>query len=262
MTDTSVTPEQDTKAHQLHSPIPPADTVSIKHMTEAESVTSFDVTSRPDEASKVAGNAPTVDTAEPLAPTKTEVGSANLPIMGSAASMIPEAGDDWRNLPEDLPGIPSLTSEHTAHRDAASLSMPTRLEWSPRLAAQIAEAARQIPDRPVEITLSPEELGKVRLSFHLSENGAMQVVIAAERADTLDLLRRNVESLSGEFRDLGYSDSGFTFQNFDQGAGQQAATFEEVQSSAALPSDLIDTMPLQTPVRLSLGSSSGMDLRL
>jgi hypothetical protein len=163
----------------------------------------------------------------------------------------------------DLGPIAHMSPETAALREqTAATSATNRIELPTHIASQIADVARQLPDRPVEITLSPEELGKVRLSFHLSENGAMQVVIAAERADTLDLLRRNVESLITEFRDLGYADSGFTFQNFDQGTQQGGSDAFSPPIGSSATSDMTDSMPSETPVRLSLGSASGMDLRL
>ncbi len=164
---------------------------------------------------------------------------------------------------EELGPMSHMSSEADAMREQSSAtSAMNRVEFPTRLASQIADVARQLPDRPVEITLSPQELGKVRLSFHLSENGAMQLVIAAERADTLDLMRRNVESLITEFRDLGYADSGFTFQNFDQGAQQGGSDVFAPPAGSSTTSDMTDPMPSAPPVRLSLGNESGMDLRL
>lgn len=169
---------------------------------------------------------------------------------------------------DDLqPGASSRTEQIAARDAAAPTSAANRVELPTRVAMQIADAARQLPDRPVEITLSPEELGKVRLSFQVSENGAMHVVVSAERADTLDLMRRNIDSLVGEFRDLGYEDSGFSFESFDQGA-QGDERGEDQASAPGFGGDSLtrgaDPAPdtAKAPVRLSLNSTSGMDLRL
>ncbi|WP_417256200.1 flagellar hook-length control protein FliK [Celeribacter halophilus] len=153
-------------------------------------------------------------------------------------------------------------------RDATTQSnMINRTELPTRIAMQIADVARQLPDRPVEITLTPEELGKVRLSFHLSENGAMNVVMSAERTDTLELLRRNIDSLASEFQDLGYSESGFSFESFNQ----DSQNHEQREKPSEFQGPRWETVTDNTderraittePVRLSLGSGAGVDIRL
>lgn len=67
----------------------------------------------------------------------------------------------------------------------------------------------------LEITLNPAELGRVRLTLQAGE-AAMVVTIAADRPETLDLMRRHVDVLAQEFRDIGYDSAGFSF-------GQEAA---------------------------------------
>lgn len=173
--------------------------------------------------------------------------------------------------PEGLEGLEELASLSGASKDqqiarefASPTSAANRVELSHRVAMQIADAARQLPDRPVEITLSPEELGKVRLSFQMSESGAMHVVIATERPETLDLLRRNIDSLAAEFQDLGYADSGFSFESFDQGAQNEDTSSESPGFRGGDATNLSEdnTHIAAAPVRLTLSASSGMDIRL
>lgn len=148
------------------------------------------------------------------------------------------------------------------------LPQTSRVELPAHLAAQIADAARQLPDGPIEISLSPEELGKVKLTFQVSENGAMNVVVAAERAETLELMRRNVDSLLAEFSDLGYEGSSFQFQQDDQNAsGDQSDQSGAGRSNGTLGSaDNVQSSTLDTdllsPVRLHLDGTAGMDLKL
>ncbi|NVK45758.1 MAG: flagellar hook-length control protein FliK [Rhodobacteraceae bacterium] len=180
-----------------------------------------------------------------------------------SVASLDEKPEGLENL-DELTGMSGTTREHQIARDIASPTSATnRIDLPNRTAMQLADVARQLPDRPVEITLTPEELGKVRLSFHVSENGAMQVVIATERPETLDLLRRNIDSLAAEFKDLGYSDSGFSFESFDQGAqNSDSPGFGEFDGfgSTDLSEDTMTATP--EPVRLNLGETSGMDLRL
>lgn len=197
----------------------------------------------------------------------TPEASATTTAVAVAANESLSVSDEKPEISEGLDELTSLSGTSRDHQIARDLASPTsaanRIELPNRVAMQLADAARQLPDKPVEITLTPEELGKVRLSFHVSENGAMQVVIATERPETLDLLRRNIDSLAAEFKDLGYANSGFSFESFDQGSQQGDSSrftgFGDLGATESSGGD-IDTRP--DPVRLTLGGTSGMDLRL
>lgn len=133
------------------------------------------------------------------------------------------------------------------------------------IGAQIAEAARPQPNaaanQPVELTLNPEELGRVRLGF-ATEGGALTVSITTERPETLDLMRRHIEALAQELRNLGYRDVNFSFAQ----QGQDQAAQNSAKSADASPTNTGDEQaeldgataappPLQAPV-------SGIDIRL
>jgi hypothetical protein len=145
------------------------------------------------------------------------------------------------------------------------LTQTTRVELPARLAAQIADVARYLPDGPIEISLSPEELGKVRLTFQVSEGGAMNVVVAAERADTLEFMRRNVDSLLAEFSDLGYEGSSFQFQQDSQNSSQdnsgrpEATVSSKIEDDVGTPEIKLNT---PTPARLRLDVPTSLDLKM
>ncbi|AMY68060.1 flagellar hook-length control protein FliK [Frigidibacter mobilis] len=108
----------------------------------------------------------------------------------------------------------------------------------PALGAQLAAAAARFPDRPVELTLSPEELGRVRLTLATSEVGLV-LAVTAERPETLDLMRRNIDQLARDFREIGFSDLSFSFTQQDrrpQGSPQADAPPEPAPPAAAAPS--------------------------
>lgn len=95
-----------------------------------------------------------------------------------------------------------------------------RSEMPQMIAMQIAAAAQKAAPgaRPVvELMLSPEELGPVRLTFTQTEPG-VTVNVLADRAETLDLLRRNIDTLAQEFLDIGYESAQFTFDQGDADA--------------------------------------------
>jgi flagellar hook-length control protein FliK len=88
------------------------------------------------------------------------------------------------------------------------------------LAKQIAEAAQNGSDRQIELTLSPAELGKVRMSLSTTDAG-VSVLIHADRPETLDLMRRNIGDLESEFADMGYGDVDFAFSGGDDAQDQR-----------------------------------------
>ncbi|MGI1662041.1 flagellar hook-length control protein FliK [Palleronia sp. KMU-117] len=104
-------------------------------------------------------------------------------------------------------------------RPLADPPMP-RPEVARAAVNQITDIAGRLADGPVEISLSPEELGKVRLSLHGGE-GQMTVQIMAERPETLDLLRRHIDMLAADLRQQGYANLSFTFGGGDAGGAKQ-----------------------------------------
>jgi len=85
----------------------------------------------------------------------------------------------------------------------------------------------------IELMLSPQELGPVRLTFTQSETG-VTVNVHADRAETLELLRRNIDSLAQEFLDIGYESAEFTFERRDAEARDAArsADMDDADSAA------------------------------
>lgn len=117
--------------------------------------------------------------------------------------------DGIETLPWDVRGGPQATSVPTAH-------LLARAELPPHIAQQLAQAMHRSPDRSVELTLNPPELGKVRMVMTSNETG-MTVTVVTERAETLDLMRRNIDDLGSALGALGYEDIDFAFSH-DQAA--------------------------------------------
>jgi len=133
-----------------------------------------------------------------------------------------------------------------------------------QVAAQVAEVSRPLPDGPLELTLKPEELGRLKLSFSGTEAGIL-VTVSAERPETLDLMRRNIEMLATEMKRLGQEAAQFEFSNSgyeqsSEGGGSQG----DPHRTIALEGDPAPAIPLSTNSReaaLRLGQA-GLDLRL
>jgi flagellar hook-length control protein FliK len=135
-----------------------------------------------------------------------------------------------------------------------------RAETPTMIARQIAEAIQRMPDKPVELSLNPRELGRVKLSISVNELG-IAVSVVAERPETLDLMRRNIDQLGREFQNIGYDNISFAFSE-----GQPDRAFENASSEPENPPDLSDmtesseiSTSAASPLRISLG---GLDLRL
>jgi flagellar hook-length control protein FliK len=100
---------------------------------------------------------------------------------------------------------------------------------------QMFDATLRAVQRPVDLILNPEELGKVRISMVMAENG-ITMNILAERPETLDLIRRHVDQLAYELRQIGYGTIGFTFGQHNRGrdAPRAWAGAPEVDVSTAV----------------------------
>ena len=197
---------------------------------------------------------------------QTSNAAAPLPAEGTPLA-VSGAADPAQTLPEIVEelGLNSAIDETRGDNTANRTTQPQRADAPIRPVVQIAEAARQLSDKPIEIALSPEELGKVRLSLQMTEGQSLQIVVAAERAETLELLRRNIDSLMNEFKELGYENNGFSFQSFDQNADGDQGTFsqEEGHPHATTAQNSERPAPSNDDVsRITLGAGRGIDIRL
>ena len=121
---------------------------------------------------------------------------------------------------------------------------------------QISAAIGHKPDGVTEISLNPEELGRVRFSMKTHE-GSVVLIIAAERAETQDLMRKNIESLSQEFKSLGFTDIGFQFQGHGQSRERDNNTGTTIVSDQ-VPEPAIEIADSENE---QIGED-GLDLRL
>lgn len=166
--------------------------------------------------------------------------------------------------------LPALSSPHSdalisSRSDPVATTTPqgqpqmARMDLPAHVARQIADVAQHMPSRPVEISLSPEELGRVRLSVSASEAG-LTVTVLAERPETLDLMRRHIHSLEQEFQALGYEGVDFSFSD-----GQQPEDKPDQPFSASSNTDthgMSTPDPEPGPTDRKPAINAGLDLRL
>jgi flagellar hook-length control protein FliK len=134
-----------------------------------------------------------------------------------------------------------------------------RAETPTMIARQMAEAFQNLPDRPVEISLNPRELGRVRMNISTVEAG-ITVNVVAERPETLDLLRRNIEQLAREFQAMGYSDINFAFA---EGHTRERFENESAERKDEAPTKLnLETVETIGEPKQRTAGTSGVDIRL
>lgn len=84
-----------------------------------------------------------------------------------------------------------------------------------QIALQLAQATPTSAPGTTEITLNPEELGRVRMSLSITD-GALTLTIAADRPETTDMMRRHIDQLAQSYRQLGFADMAFNFTESSQ----------------------------------------------
>ena len=234
---------------QAPSLVPLADQILGKSMPRREDVPRVEVqTSQPGQtpfATTASTNLAVVRPA--IVPTSAPppiVGRVTSPLLADVVEDVTEAefqtvssGQDAR-LPGSAPASSSVTM--------------SRPDVAPVL-RQLAEGMGRLADGTVEIRLSPEELGHVRMQLITGETG-LTVHITADRPDTLDLMRRHIDQLARDLADAGYGDAAFSFgEDGDKGSPSQ-------NRSDARADDPMDTPAPQPGTMMPI--SDGLDLRM
>ena len=118
----------------------------------------------------------------------------------------------------------------------------------------IVDMTKSGNDGPVELALSPEELGRLTISIR-HDGDFVRVTVIADRPETLDLMRRHGGDLLADLRQAGFSGASL---NFGQGGQPRFAN-----PQAATKSEPLQHLPPETkptaPSRSRKGS--GVDLR-
>ncbi|MEP3512439.1 MAG: flagellar hook-length control protein FliK [Lentilitoribacter sp.] len=160
----------------------------------------------------------------------------------------------------EIEGLGSVETRNSSQSTGAPLAQVLNRSDTPAMVArQMAEALQRLPDQPVEISLNPKELGRVRMNISAAEVG-ITVNVVAERPETLDLMRRNIDQLAREFQSMGYEDINFAFS---EGEAQQNFADEEAEKTNDSSShiEVLSEEDSHTPQPL-MASSNGVDIRL
>ena len=174
-----------------------------------------------------------------------------------------------KSVPLPAPALPQQTflalSVAPAEKPPAATLTPATL---PDLAAQLRPHLLAGDQAPVELILTPDDLGGLR--FRISHLGdGLAVALTAERPETLELLRRHVDQLVQELRQSGIAGASISFGRWDQqdGSGRHPAPPaparpERPPADAAMqPTPLTPAAPPATRPHPSL-QRHGLNLRL
>lgn len=181
---------------------------------------------------------------DPL-PRQTSIGAKELPQVGAAdpkwdAELSAPSMSENRASPVSTPTVQS-TNQALHHAGA--------------VIRQMMDIAVQAQNGVVELRLSPEELGRVRMHITSGEHGVI-MHITAERPDTLDLLRRNIDQLQRDLAEMGYENPSFSFERQGQNSASQDGSKRE---GSHLP-NAVD--PTDHPMSPSHHPSDGLDIRI
>lgn len=69
----------------------------------------------------------------------------------------------------------------------------------------------------IDVTLKPEDLGRLTVKIEPTANGT-QIIFTAERAETQDLMRRQIDMLQQQFKNLGHENLTFSFSSNEHDA--------------------------------------------
>ncbi len=180
---------------------------------------------------------------------KQHSASAHLPAEALAVEIQPGS------LKQDfvLPAI-SIDPQLGVERTLGTVFKPSP-SAAPQISARVVEAVPAATEGPVEIVLDPEELGKLRMQITRSETG-WTLHVNIERPETLDFMRRHIETLQKDLVSVGYESL-----NLQLGGGQNGgASAQEHLKRSEGPSIALDEGQSQNMTTVVI--NDGLDIRV
>lgn len=111
----------------------------------------------------------------------------------------------------------------------------------------------------IEVRLDPPDLGRVRIDFNVENGETIKAVVAAERSETLDHLKRNIADLEQQLRQSGFASISFEFSSENR---QFGAAGDEPRAEGYDSGDANSAMDRQEKVYLNLRENAQLDLLL
>lgn len=197
--------------------------------------------------------APVVASRPPLA-TGTNVARPRVSVISPVIDLEEPLSEDLfaAPVPNGSSAGPASAPGHAAgivSREAAASVL--------RQATEAMTTAVDPQDKVIELKLRPEELGQLRFRIGQGESGLM-LSVTADRPETLDLLRRNIDQLARHLSDLGYGSASFSFGEERPGSQSRAP-----REAGAHGSDQVGRPVTEAAVPDPVAPApDGLDLRL
>ena len=173
-------------------------------------------------------------TPDPARATATATATGALATTSQGAGeQVPQTNVAAVNGPQAIQSSAAVQQLATAAPQAQVPDAPVQ-----QLAIHVTRAAKEGADR-IEIQLKPAELGRVDVKLEVGHDGRVQAVVSAERPETLDLLRRDVQQLERALTHAGFNTDKDSFSFAERGGerGQQADGRGNGQGDGDLASD-------------------------
>ncbi|MFG6079583.1 flagellar hook-length control protein FliK [Paracoccus litorisediminis] len=166
-------------------------------------------------------------------------------------------------LPDSISGteIPTEIAVRSARDTAQGQSISPHHHPLPEPREILRQIAQQLPatdQNQIEITLTPDELGKVRMV--VSSGDTVAITVYADNRDTLDLLRRNSDMLARELKDAGFADASLSFG--ERGEGGQRNPWSENTAGRGAERSLTEPMTEIAPTAARGNSARQIDIRI
>jgi flagellar hook-length control protein FliK len=148
-----------------------------------------------------------------------------------------------------MPALPLNAAAHQAASAAATApAQAPGLQAAAQVPVPLAGVALAIASRAFEgnnhfeIRLDPPELGRIEVHLDVDRDGNVTSHLVAHRAETLDLLRRDMTGLQRALQDAGLktADNGMQFTLYDQSANQQQDRGSNEPTRLIIPDDTLE----------------------
>jgi flagellar hook-length control protein FliK len=221
--------------------------------TQTKSTANAKTQKLPDDATDLPAKAPKLDS-----DTQKAKAPAPMPAADATANAAANATANSPALPAPATTPSVATVPQAGHLSNAAVAVPIA-----GVAVEIAAHARDGKNH-FEIRLDPPELGRIDVRLHIDHDGQVTSHLRVDRAETLDLLRRDAPSLERALQDAGLktSDSGLQFSLRHQNSSQHNQDHEAPPTSArlVLPDQASATAETRRHYGRLAGLGSGVDI--
>lgn len=215
-----------------------------------------------DPSQEVPRTAPSIERETPVSPLLDRANGPKVP--ADLVALSPFQGEQSQRSvsePQPLDHDSPLPIRDRQISSASHVGLTTLRETSqtPAIANQLTAQLTPLRSGVTEIRLSPEELGRVTVAVTTHEQG-VSLAISADRPETIDLMRRNAESIQNEFRRAGVDQLDLNFrESSSQSSGKNA---QQETETASTPAPTSITVTSVTEHYRQSAHSDHLDLRV